>query len=398
VSGNRRFVLAATLALGLAAAAPVSDAAPAPTAANPLQPFETRAGQALLIDAETQTVLFEKAPDQRMSPASLAKLMTVAVVFDALKAGELRLDDTFTVSDNAWRKGGAPAGGTTMFARPRSTIKVGDLLRGAIVQSANDACIVLAEGMAGSEATFADRMNIAAAKLGLTNTHFANATGALDPGEFTTARDLARLAKHLIEDFPDYYATYREPAFTWNGINQSNRNPLLNATVGGDGLAVGGNADVGFGLVGSAIRDNQRLILVLAGLAGDKERADEAKKLLDWGFRSFEKVTVFGPADVVAEANVFGGDRATVGLVTKVGVDAFLPRGARNTVSGRVVYQGPVKAPIAKGTLVGSIELRVAGTLVRQAPVYAADDVGVGSLQQRAFDGLHELLFSWWPG
>jgi D-alanyl-D-alanine carboxypeptidase (penicillin-binding protein 5/6) len=396
---SRSLALATGLAMLLLSLALVPSLRAAQTTANanPLQPFETRAAEALLIDAETGTVLFAKAPDDKMPPASLAKLMTVAVVFDAIKSGKLKMDDTFKVSENAWRKGGAPSGGSTMFAKLGSVIKVSDLLRGAIVQSANDGCIVLAEGIAGSEAMFANLMNMQAQRLGLQNSHFTNATGLPDAAQYVTARDLVTLARHLIYDFPQYYAIYRETSFTWNNIRQENRNPLLAMNIGADGLKTGFTDESGYGLVGSAVRDGQRLILVMNGAGSEKERGDEAKKLIDWGFRSFEKVKLFGPDGVVGEANVFGGDRPTVGLVAKGGVEALLPRGARDSVKGRVVYQGPVKAPITKGTQVGTVEVSVADTVVRQAPVYAANDVGVGSLTQRAYDGLRELLLGWWP-
>jgi D-alanyl-D-alanine carboxypeptidase (penicillin-binding protein 5/6) len=379
------------------ASAPAGRVPASPPAAGSFQPFETRAAQALLVDAETGTVLFEKAADQKVPPASLAKLMTMAVVFDALKGGRLRLDETFTVSENAWRKGGAPAGGTTMFARLGSSLKVRDLIRGAIIQSANDACLVLAEGMTGSEANFVRLMNAEATRLGLSGSSFTNATGLPDPGQLTTARDLARLARHLIDAFPEYYPIYKEPAFNWNAINQNNKNPLIAMNIGADGLAAGGTEQTGFGVVGSATRDGQRLIMVLIGVASDRDRADEARKLLEWGFRSFEKVRLFGPADVVADAVVFGGDRATVGLVSKDGLDALLPRGAREAVKGRVVYKGPLTAPVMKGQRVGDLELSLASQVIRQAPVYAVEDVAVGSLPQRALDGLRELVFGWLP-
>jgi D-alanyl-D-alanine carboxypeptidase (penicillin-binding protein 5/6) len=390
-------VVAALALAALGTPAVAAGGAAPPLASNPLQPFQTTAAEALLVDADTQTVLFDKAADQRMSPASLAKLMTMAVVFDALKAGQLKLDDTFTVSENAWRKGGAPAGGTTMFAKLGSSIKVSDLIRGAIIQSANDACIVLAEGIAGSEEGFVGRMNAEAKKLGLTGSHFTNSTGLPDADQYVTARDLVTLARYLIQNFPDYYAIYSERSFSWNNIKQDSRNPLLASSPGADGLSLGGTVQTGFGLVGSANRNGERLIMVINGVASDKERAAEAQKLLDWGFRSFEKVTLFGPTEIVAQASVFGGEHATVGLVSAAGIDAFLPRGARDAVAGRVVYDGPVKAPVVKGQPIGNLEISVGNQVVREAPLYATEDVGVGSLTQRAYDGLRELLLGWWP-
>jgi D-alanyl-D-alanine carboxypeptidase (penicillin-binding protein 5/6) len=283
-----------------------------------------------------------------------------------------------------------------MFARLRSSVKVRDLIRGAIVQIANDACLVLAEGMAGSEANFVALMNGYATRLGLSNSRFTNATGLPDPDQHVSARDLAVLAKHLITEFPEFYPIYREPAFAWNNINQNNKNPLIALGIGADGLVAGGNDQAGFGLVGSATRDGQRLIVVVIGVATDRERTDEARKLLEWGFRSFEKVRLFGPNDVVGEASVFGGEHGAVRVVSKVGVEAFLPRTGRDLVRGRVIYQGPVKAPVSKGQRVGEVELSIGEHVIRRAPVYAAEYVDVGSLAQRALDGLRELALGWW--
>jgi D-alanyl-D-alanine carboxypeptidase (penicillin-binding protein 5/6) len=359
------------------------------------QRFETKVAHALLIDAETGSVLLDKAADVRMPPASLAKLMTMAVVFDALAGGRLSLDDTFVVSENAWRSGGAQSGGSTMFAKLGSTIKVADLIRGVIIQSGNDACIVLAEGMAGSEAAFADVMNAEARKLGLKNSHFTNATGLPNPDQYVTAYDLAATARHIIYDFPEYYPIYKETEFTWNRIRQQNRNPLLTMGIGADGMKTGFTEESGYGLVGSAVRDGRRLIVVLNGAASDKDRGEEARKLLDWGFRAFERVTLFDDQRAVAEAAVFGGARPAVGLMSKGGVEVFVPRGSRDLIKGRVVYDGPVRAPVVRGQAIGSVEISLDDRVLRRAPLYADRDVEVGSLSQRALDGLRELLLGW---
>ena len=358
--------------------------------------FETKAKHALLMDAETGTVLFQKAADEPMPPASLAKLMTMLVVFEALKTGELSLDTEFMVSENAWRKGGANSGGSTMFAKLGSSIKLSDLMRGIIVQSGNDACIVVAEGMAGTESTFADLMNAEARKLKLENSHFTNATGLPDPDQHVTAHDLATIARHIIFDFPQYYEIYSETEFTWNKIRQQNRNPLLAMGIGADGLKTGYTEESGYGLVGSAVRDGQRLILVMNGLTSEKERAEEARKLMDWGFNAFERINLFERGQVVAEASVFGGDRATVPLVGKGAVDLFLPRGSRDLIKGRVIYQGPVAAPIDEGQEIGSLQISLDDEVLQETPLYAADDIGIGTLPQRAMDGLQELLLGWW--
>ena len=359
------------------------------------QAFETRAQHALLMDAETETILFQKAAEERMPPASMAKLMTVAVVFDAIKAGKLSLDTEFQVSEHAWRAGGAKSGGSTMFAKLGSTIKVSDLLQGIIVQSANDGCIIVAEGMAGTEAAFANLMNGEARKLGLTNSHFTNATGLPDPDEYVTALDLAKLARHIIYDDSEFYPIFAEKSFTWNKIKQHNRNPLLDMNIGADGLKTGFTDASGYGLVASAVRDGQRLIMVINGTKSEKERAEEARKLMDWGLRGFEKVELFRPGEEIGRATVFGGNQGSVGLVGKGSIAAFLPRGSRDLIKGRVVYKGPVPAPIAAGQEIGKLQIMLGTDVLREAPVFANEDVGRGSIPERAIDGLKELLLGW---
>lgn len=360
------------------------------------QRFETRAAHAILLDYDTDTVLFQHDADTSMPPASMAKLMTVAVIFDALENGRLSLDDEFLISEDAWRRGGASSGGSTMFAQLGSSIKLSDLLRGIIVHSGNDACIAVAEGMAGSEAVFADMMNEEARKIGLTGSHFKNATGLPDPEQYVTARDLARLAKHLISNFPELYKIYSEPDFTWNKITQRNRNPLLGMNIGADGLKTGFTEESGYGLTGSAVRDGQRLILVINGTKSEKERSEEARKLMDWGFRAFERRTVFPPGDIVADAKVFGGEKRSVGLVGKAPIDLLLPRGNNDRVQARVFYQAPIRAPVEEGQEIGVLRISVGDDLVNETKLYAAEDVGAGTIKQKALDGLEELLIGWW--
>lgn len=368
------------------------------SAINPAsaQRFETRAAHAILMDAETETVLFQFEADTPMPPASMAKLMTVAVIFNALKTGRLSLDDEFLVSEDAWRRGGAVSGGSTMFAELGSTIKLSDLIRGIIIQSGNDACIVVAEGMAGTEVTFADMMNAEARKLGLDDSHFVNATGLPDPEQRVTARDLAKLANFIIHTYPEYYKIYGEPRFTWNKITQRNRNPLLEMNIGADGLKTGYTEESGYGLIGSAVRDGQRLILVINGTKSIKERAEEARKLLDWGFRAFERTTLFDEDEVVADAKVFGGTQRSVGLVGKGPIELLLPRGSRDLIKALVIYNGPVSAPIEKGKEIGFLRVTLGDDLTKETPLYAAHNVGVGTIRQRALDGLEELLIGWW--
>jgi D-alanyl-D-alanine carboxypeptidase (penicillin-binding protein 5/6) len=360
------------------------------------QVFETRAAHAILVDAETDTVLFQHDADVRTPPASMAKLMTMAVVFDALKAGKLKLDDQFVVSENAWRNGGAKSGGSTMFAKLGSSISVEDLIHAIIIQSANDGCIIMAEGMAGTEATFANMMNAEARKMGLTASHFTNSTGLPDPDQYVTVRDLATLAKHLIYDFPEFYPVYSQTEFTWNKIRQRNRNPLLEMGIGADGLKTGFTEESGYGLVGSAVKDGERLIVVLNGTKSEKERAEEARKMMDWGFRAFERVNFFGKGEVLGRASVFGGEAGSVGLVSKDSIDVLLPRGSRDQIKGQIVYQGPVLAPVDAGQEIGLLKLTMNDQPLREAKVYADADVEVGDMKQRAVGALKELLIGWW--
>ena len=360
------------------------------------QVFETRARHAILVDAETDTVLFQRDADTAMPPASMAKLMTMAVVFDGLRTGQLSLDDEFLVSENAWRTGGAGSGGSTMFAELGSSIRLEDLMHAIIVQSANDGCIIVAEGIAGTEATFASMMNEQARKIGLTGSHFTNSTGLPDPDQHVTARDLATLADYIIETYPEYYRIYSEPEFTWNKIRQTNRNPLLGMNIGADGMKTGFTEESGYGLVGSALRDGQRLILVINGTDSEKARAEEARKLMDWGFRAFQRVNLFGNGEVIAEARVFHGEQSDVGVVSDGAVDVLLPRGFSDQIRGRIVYQGPVAAPVEEGQEIGTRRITGNDELLREAKVYAVTDVPVGGIRQRATDGLRELLLGWW--
>jgi D-alanyl-D-alanine carboxypeptidase (penicillin-binding protein 5/6) len=359
--------------------------------------FESKAEHAILVDADTGSVLFAKDAEVRMPPASMAKLMTMSVIFAALKSGKLSLDTEFVVSENAWRSGGASSGGSTMFAKLGSSIKLDDLIHAIIIQSANDGCIIVAEGMAGSEANFANMMNDEAARIGLTGSHFVNATGLPNPDQYVTAHDLARLAMHIISDFPEYYSIYSQTEFTWNKIRQHNRNPLLDMGIGADGLKTGYTAESGYGLVGSAVRDGQRLVLVINGTKSEKERAEEARKLMDWGFSAFERVHYFAPDQVIGDARVFGGDSGSVGLIARKPVDVLLPRGAPPDVKGRIVYKGPVHAPVAVGQQIGTLQITTGDDQpLREAPLYAANDVAVGNLQQRAWSSIRETVLGWW--
>src|SRR5438093_1163970 len=274
------------------------------------QPFDTTARHAILIDARAGTVFFEKNADDLIEPASTSKLMTIVMVFEALKAGKLKTDQEFLISEDVWRRGGAASGGSTMYAELNSEVKLSDLLQGIIVQSANDACIAIAEGMAGSEEAFAEQMTRRARELGLTHSVFKNSTGLPDPEHRMTARELAMLAQYIIVSFPEYYHYFSQPSFTWNNITQQNRNPLLTEYEGADGLKTGYTREAGYSLVGSAVRDGRRLIMVIAGMQSIAERKREAQKLLDYGFRQFKPITAYAAKERVASARVWGGEQS----------------------------------------------------------------------------------------
>lgn len=356
--------------------------------------FQTQAPFAILIDAESGTVLFEKNADQLTPPASLAKLMTAELVFHTIKEGKLKLDDEFVVSENAWRRGGAPSGGSAMFAAIHSRVRVDDLLKGVIVQSGNDACIVLAEGIAGTEFAFADQMTQRARQIGLQRSTFTNSTGLHDAGLNVTVRELAILARHIIHTYPEFYPYYKEPEFTWNRIRQTNRNPLLAMNMGADGLKTGFTKEAGYGLVGSAVQNNLRLIVVVNGLKTAKDRADEARKLLEWGFRGFETRPLFAEGQTVTEIKVFGGEKGRVALASKRPINLLVPRGVNERIMARVVYNGPIKAPVQQGQPIGNLRVYRGDKVVLETPLQAAESVGIGSLPQRAFDAASELMIS----
>lgn len=384
--------LCLTLGVALGAAIVLLLAA-APASA---QIFETKAPHAILVDTETDTVLFQKDADMPVPPASLAKLMTAAVLFEALKVGRLKPETEFEISENAWRKGGAVSGGSTMFAKVHSAIPIADLMRGLIIQSGNDAAIAIAEGMAGTEEAFADQMNLLARKVGLANSTFRNSTGLPDPAQKVTARDLAKLGAYIIRNFPEQYRIYGEPDFTWNKIRQRNRNPLLAMNIGADGMKTGYLEESGYCLVGSAIRDGQRLIVVVLGTQSERERSEEARKLLEWGFRAFHKVTVFDANDVIAEARVYGGDKGSVPLVSKKPIEVMLPTDSLAKVAVKVAYTGPLPAPVTEGQPVGSLKIWIGDDLTSETPLFAAADIAKGSIRGRAGDAVKELLLGWW--
>jgi serine-type D-Ala-D-Ala carboxypeptidase (penicillin-binding protein 5/6) len=361
------------------------------------QDFDTKAKFAVLMDYDTGTILYDKAADERLEPASMAKLMTLAVVFTYLQQDKLHLDDEFFISEHAWREGGAASGGSTMFAVLNSKIKVEDLLKSVIVQSGNDAAIALAEGIGGDEVTFAKIENKLAQQIGLTGSHFTNSTGLPDPDQYSTAHDLATLSRYIIKNFPEYYQLFKMPEFTWNKIRQMNRNSLLEVGIGVDGLKTGHTEESGYGEVVSAPNDGRRLIAVLHGLTSMKERAEEARKLITWGMRGFELLPVYPDGKVVAYANVFGGDKPNVGLVGKGNIDLFLPKGAANCPSATVTYRGPLRPPVQQGQEIGKLHIFCDGKEVQTSPLYAQETVEQGDLMRRSADAAKQLLLGWLP-
>ena len=386
-------------------AAPTAKHAPAPASAqkkdapkkDPQKKDEPNisAPHAILIDGENGGVLFERDADRLIFPASLAKLMTAEYVFNEIKEGRLKLTDEFMVSENAWRKGGAPSHGSTMFAAIYSKVPVDDLIHAMIIQSANDACIILAEGLAGSEAAFAEKLTERAREIGLEKSIFTNSNGLPDPAEQVTTRELGLLARHIIRTYPDFYPIFSQADYTWNKIRQQNRNPLLGAMTGADGLKTGFTKEAGYGLVGSAVQNGQRLIVVVNGVNTPKDRADEAKKLLEWGFRTFEQRILFAEGQTIGTAKVFGGSIGRVSRVASEGaVRVLLPKAGGEKLIARIVYKGPVPAPVTEGTPIGNLKVWRNDNLILSTPLKASEGVGKGNMPQRAFDAVTEMIIA----
>ncbi|OLP59879.1 D-alanyl-D-alanine carboxypeptidase [Xaviernesmea oryzae] len=359
------------------------------------QTVETKAKQVYMVEQETGTVLLSREADTVVAPASNAKLMTMDVALDAIKSGTLALSSAFPVSEYAWRTGGAPSGTSTMFAAIKSSVPVSALVTAIAVQFANDACLILAEGLAGSEGAFVEKMNARARALGLAASRFANATGLPDPRNQTSMRDLVTLARHLQETYPDFYSAYALPDFEWNKIRQRNRNPLIAANIGVDGLVTGFAEGQGFSIVASMAREGRRVFLAAGGFATDKERTEESRKLLDWAMTDFARKRLFEAGETVAEAPVYGGAVPRVALVPTAPVDILLQTSSQEKVVAEAVYHWPLKSPVAKGAVVGRLVVTRGGKTIREVPLEAAEGVEEGPLTRRAADALQELLFFW---
>lgn len=350
--------------------------------------IETSAREAYLIDYTTKTVLINKDAEVSMPPASMSKIMTAYMVFERLKDGRLSLDDKLPVSEKAWRKGGSK-----MFVEVGKEISIHDLLRGIIVQSGNDACIVVAEGLAGSEENFALEMTAKAREIGMENSTFANATGWPDPGQRMTAKDLAILADRIITDFPEFYDVYSEKSFTWSGITQGNRNPLLYKNLGSDGLKTGHTEEAGYGLTASAKQGDRRIIMVLNGMGSTKERAEESARLVSWAFREFDNFELFKAGETVDTADVWLGKGKTIDLVPEEDLLLTLPRNAKNKMTATVNYVGPIQTPIEKGERLGTLTIAAPEIDTVEIPLVAANSVEREGGFSRIVSALNYLIF-----
>lgn len=362
--------------------------------------FESAAEYVILMDHGSGAVLYQKQADVLVPPASMSKLMTVAVVCRALREGKITLDTTYKVSVHAWRTGGAPSGTSAMFAVLGSEVKVSDLLRGMIIQSGNDAAIIIAEGLAGSEDEFAKLMVAEARRIGLKKATFGNPSGLPNPNQLMTVKELAQLARFLIRAYPEYYPIFGERQFDFNNGKKTfkfyNRNPLLALEIGVDGLKTGHIKDSGYGLVASARQLDRRLIVVVAGTKSENERTAEAKKLLEWGFRSFKEVDIFDPGEIVGSARVWGGSSYLVPLVGENGVKIMVPRTAgQSRFKATIVYDGPLKPPIKKGDQVAILRVVSSDSGVNEVALYAGEDIDQAGIMARGLDSLVLMAFGW---
>lgn len=361
--------------------------------ASSAQAVETLAKQAILMDVETGAVLFEKDVDVPMAPASMSKLMTLYMVFERLRDGRLSLEDKFSVSENAWRKGGAKSGGSTMFLVPGKRVRIEDIIRGIIIQSGNDACIVIAEGISGSEEAFAEEMTVHGREIGLKASTFKNSTGWPHPEHMMSPRDLAVLAKMIIDQFPEYYHYFSEKSFVYNGIKQNNRNPLIYKDMGADGLKTGHTQDSGYGLTASAVRGDRRLVLVVNGLPSKKERSREPERLLEWGFREFGNYALLGAGEIVEEAVVWLGTEPTVSLMIEDELKLTLHKKARREMKVKINYLGPIPAPVKKGDMLATLSVTAPGEKTVEVPLVAAADVEQLGLIGRLMAAFNYILF-----
>ena len=340
--------------------------------------FETRAREALVVDHDTGMILLEKDADTPMPPASMSKLMTLYMLFEAIRDGRVELDTAFSVSPRA-----QAMGGSRMFVEAGTSVPVEALIHGIISQSGNDACVVVAEGLAGSEPVFAEQMTKRAHDLGMRNSTFRNASGWPEEGHMMSARDLVIIASHIIDDFPDYYPFFEETEFTWNGITQPNRNPLLKLGIGVDGLKTGHTAEAGYGLVGSAVQNGQRIIFMVTGLASERARAEETEAIVKWAFGAFDTVRFYDRGQEIAQADVWLGEAPFVPIVAPKDLQMLVPREERPGMKARVLYSGPIEAPIAEGQKLATLRVEVPGKQPVDFDLVAGAEVPRGGLMTR---------------
>jgi D-alanyl-D-alanine carboxypeptidase (penicillin-binding protein 5/6) len=393
--------LAAGLLVGLSALAGHAQTPLRPgtaAAAQTSQDISIKARQAILMDADTGAVLYQRNPDELAPPASMSKLMTLAVLFKSMKEGKTRPEDEFLMSEFAWRTGGGPSGTSAMFVPINTRIRVDELIKGIIIQSGNDASIAVAEGLAGTESAFTTLMTNEARRLGMTKSEFRNATGLYHPEHVMTVRELAILARHLITSYPEQYPTFAVREFPYRKHKFINRNPLLFLNIGVDGMKTGYVKEAGFGIVASAKQNDRRIIAVINGAATADDRRDEARRLIEWGFRAFGEFKLFEAGEVVGRARVWGGDRMSVPLVGKGPVMVVLPRAAATQrLRAELVYVGPLKPPIAKGDPVGTLRVTAVNDATAEVPLYAGEDVPAGPTWRRGVDSLLFLATRWLP-
>jgi serine-type D-Ala-D-Ala carboxypeptidase (penicillin-binding protein 5/6) len=351
--------------------------------------FTSKAPRAVLMEAATGAVLYQLKADELAAPASMSKLMTLAVLFKAMKEGKIKPTDEFVMSVNAWRKGGAPSGTSAMMVPVNTKVRVDELIQGIAVQSGNDAAMCIAEGISGSEAAFAKVMTEEARRIGMKNSNFTNATGLADPNHLMTARELAILARYVITEYPDQYPVFAQKEYNYRTHKFYNRNPLLALGIGADGLKTGHTAEAGFGLVGSAVQDGKRLIVVVMGLDNENHRRDEAQKLLEWGFKAFGPSKIYIDGEIIGQARVWGGSRMYVPLAAKGDVLMTLPKNQPSPrLSAEIVYKAPLKPPVKKGDAVATLRITSTTSAQTEVPLYATEDVEKAGLVRQGFDSL----------
>lgn len=341
-----------------------------PTASKAEMGLQTVASHALIVDAQTGSVIFEKNSMEQMPTSSMSKVMTMLVIFDALKDGRLSLDDKLLVSTKAWRKGGSK-----MFVGEKTRVSVEDLIKGVIVQSGNDACIVLAEGLAGSEDAFVQLINQKAAEIGMVNSNFENATGWPDPNHYSTARDLLKMSLYLIYNYPEFYDYYSMKEFTYNDIKQNNRNPLLYRNLGADGIKTGHTEAAGYGLIGSAVQNDRRIVMIVNGLDTSKLRRSESVRLLAWAFNNTQNITLAKAGETIAKAAVWLGQDRSLPLVLKQDLNATIKNDTRDQIESSVILEEPIQAPILKGDKLGTLKVTLPDGSALERPLLAGKDV-----------------------